>query len=89
MKNRNKKNSARDLINLKSTYTARERQPSEWKKSLQENISTSNSSAKQANGACSSKHTHTHTYSLTHSHTLSHTHTLTHTHTHNRNGPKI
>ena len=67
-KNRNKKNSARDLINLKSTYTARERQPSEWKKSLQGNISTSNSSAKQANGACSSKHTHTLTHTHTHTH---------------------
>ena len=32
---------------------------------MQGNISTSNSSAKQANGACSSKHTHT----LTHTHT--------------------
>ena len=41
-------------------------------KSWQENISTSNSSAKQANSSCSSTHTHTH----------SHTHTLTLTHTH-------
>ena len=72
MKNRNKKNSARDLIKLKSTYTARETIMKEndntqsGENSLQANISTSNSSAKQANGTCSSKtHTHTHTHTHT------------------------
>ena len=74
MKNRNKKNSARDLIKLKSTYTARETIMKEndntqsGENSLQANISTSNSSVKQANSTCSSKKTktknkkpHTHT----------------------------
>ena len=79
---KNKKNSARDLINLKSTYTARETIMKEndntqsGENSLQANISTSNSSVKQANSTCSSKKTKT-------------KNKKPHTHTHNRNGPKI
>ena len=79
MKNRNKKNSARDLINLRSTYTARETITKEngnpqsgkkvGKKIYQQVIHLQNKQMAHA----AQKHTHT----LTHTHTHSHSHTHT------------
>ena len=77
MKNKNKKNSARDFINLRSTYTGRETITKEndnpqsgkkvGKKIYQQVIHLQNKQTAHA-----AQHTHTH----------SHTHTLTLTHTH-------
>ena len=79
MKNRNKKNSARDLINLKSTYTARET-------IMKENDNTQ--SGKKVCKEIYQQVIHLQNKQMAHA-AQKHTHTLTHTHTHNRNGPKI
>ena len=78
MKNKNKKNSARDFINLRSTYTGRETITKEndnpqsgkkvGKKIYQQVIHLQNKQTAHA-----AQHTHTHTHTHTHSH--SHTHT--------------
>ena len=79
MKNRNKKNSARDLINLESTYTEKE------------NITKENDnpqSGKKVGKKIYQQVIHLQNKQMAHA-AQKHTHTLTRTHTHNRNGPKI
>ena len=82
MKNRNKKNSARDLINLESTYTEKE------------NITKENDNPQSGKKVCKEIYQqviHLQNKQTAHAaqNTLTHSHTHTHTHTHTRNGPKI